>query len=75
MSAQAYGDEQNTEQLLTCHAPPIIRIPRHMKPPIFVYYELSNYFQNHRRSVRKYPRLISCCITLCNCPYVRLAVM
>jgi len=23
-----------------------------MKPPIYVYYELSNYYQNHRRYVK-----------------------
>ena len=28
-----------------------LRVPRHMKPPIYVYYQLNNYYQNHRRYV------------------------
>ncbi|KAL5983195.1 hypothetical protein ACLOJK_017279 [Asimina triloba] len=28
------------------------RVPKHMKSPIFVYYQLDNYYQNHRRYVR-----------------------
>lgn len=49
VGAQAYGNQQLTEQLLACDAPPIIQIPHRMKAPIFIYYELGNYFQNHRR--------------------------
>ncbi|KAH7287711.1 hypothetical protein KP509_32G070300 [Ceratopteris richardii] len=29
-----------------------ITIPRHMKQPVYVYYELDNYYQNHRRYVK-----------------------
>lgn len=27
----------------------ILQVPRHMKAPIYIYYELDNYYQNHRR--------------------------
>ncbi|KAL0022026.1 hypothetical protein WJX77_007340 [Trebouxia sp. C0004] len=30
----------------------ILTAPRHMKPPIYLYYELDNYYQNHRRYVK-----------------------
>lgn len=29
-----------------------MNVSNHMKPPIYVYYELSNYYQNHRRYVQ-----------------------
>ncbi|KAI5057739.1 hypothetical protein GOP47_0027754 [Adiantum capillus-veneris] len=29
-----------------------LTVPRHMKQPIYVYYELTNYYQNHRRYVK-----------------------
>lgn len=33
--------------------PPSLRIdPRYMEPPTYVYYELENYYQNHRRYVK-----------------------
>jgi len=31
----------------TCNV--TLTAPRHMKPPIYLYYELDNYYQNHRR--------------------------
>ena len=36
----------------TCNV--TLRAPRHMKPPIFLYYELDNYYQNHRRQVLQF---------------------
>lgn len=33
----------------SCHV--TLTAPRHMKPPIYLYYELENYYQNHRRYV------------------------
>ena len=53
--AQAYDAGQHTEQLLACDAPPTIRVQQHMKAPVFVYYELDNYFQNHRRHASQQP--------------------
>ncbi|KAF3448801.1 hypothetical protein FNV43_RR09514 [Rhamnella rubrinervis] len=29
-----------------------IRVPKHMKKPIYVYYQLDNFYQNHRRYVK-----------------------
>ena len=46
---QAYGNASHTEHLLACHSPPIITIPHDMKAPIYIYYELNNFHQNHRR--------------------------
>ncbi|KAL0049495.1 hypothetical protein WJX82_003650 [Trebouxia sp. C0006] len=34
----------------TCNV--TLTAPRHMKPPIYLYYELDNYYQNHRRYVK-----------------------
>ena len=61
MWAQAYGNQQHSEQLLACDAPPVIKILHNMKAPIFIYYELGNYFQNHRRRVED-PRALSCAL-------------
>ncbi|WOL07892.1 ALA-interacting subunit [Canna indica] len=30
----------------------LIKVPKHMKAPIYVYYELDNYYQNHRRYIK-----------------------
>lgn len=30
----------------------ILRVPKHMKAPIYVYYQLDNFYQNHRRYVK-----------------------
>lgn len=29
-----------------------LKVPKHMKPPIYIYYQLDNYYQNHRRYVK-----------------------
>ncbi|KAB1216857.1 ALA-interacting subunit 3, partial [Morella rubra] len=29
-----------------------LRVPKHMKPPVYVYYQLDNFYQNHRRYVK-----------------------
>lgn len=29
-----------------------LKVPKHMKAPIFIYYQLDNYYQNHRRYVK-----------------------
>ncbi|XP_059661918.1 ALA-interacting subunit 1 isoform X2 [Cornus florida] len=29
-----------------------LSVPKHMKPPIYVYYQLDNFYQNHRRYVK-----------------------
>ncbi|KAA8519450.1 hypothetical protein F0562_013675 [Nyssa sinensis] len=30
----------------------LLKVPKHMKAPIYIYYELDNYYQNHRRYVK-----------------------
>ena len=47
--SQAYADPTTEEQALTCGAPPTLVVPKRMKAPIFIYYQLDNFHQNHRR--------------------------
>ena len=49
VATQAYTDPLTEEQALACRAPPIMVVPRLMKAPIYIYYQLDNYHQNHRR--------------------------
>ncbi|KAK6936768.1 CDC50/LEM3 family [Dillenia turbinata] len=41
---------QNSQSDKTCTRS--LTVPKHMKPPIYVYYQLDNYYQNHRRYVK-----------------------
>ncbi|KAI5081220.1 hypothetical protein GOP47_0004403 [Adiantum capillus-veneris] len=43
-----YIQDVNTNKLCTR----TLTVPKHMKQPIFVYYQLENYYQNHRRYVK-----------------------
>ncbi|KAG6505830.1 putative ALA-interacting subunit 2 [Zingiber officinale] len=38
--------------LITKKCDRLIKVQKHMKAPIYVYYELDNYYQNHRRYVK-----------------------
>ena len=49
VATQAYTDPQTEEQALACRAPPTMVVPKLMKAPIYIYYQLDNYHQNHRR--------------------------
>ncbi|KAL2467039.1 ALA-interacting subunit 3 [Abeliophyllum distichum] len=39
-----------SSQVKTCNR--TLRVPKHMKKPIYVYYQLDNFYQNHRRYVK-----------------------
>jgi hypothetical protein len=41
---------QNPTTNKTCHA--TLNVTKHMKSPIYVYYQLDNFYQNHRRYVK-----------------------
>ncbi|CAL1374099.1 unnamed protein product [Linum trigynum] len=49
-SANAVNYIQNTRTNKTCSR--TLMIPKPMKQPIYVYYQLDNFYQNHRRYVR-----------------------
>lgn len=47
------GNEvQFIQSNLNKNCPRILRVPKHMKQPIYVYYQLDNFYQNHRRYVK-----------------------
>lgn len=50
---------QNPNEKKTCTR--TIRVPKKMVAPIFVYYQLENFYQNHRRYVNYFSDFVSLC--------------
>ncbi|KAK9687999.1 alkylphosphocholine resistance protein lem3 [Basidiobolus ranarum] len=46
------GANPNNETISKCHLR--FDIPKDLKPPVFLYYRLTNFFQNHRRYVKSF---------------------
>ena len=61
LSPQAYQNPLTAEQALACRAPPTMIVPKLMRAPIFIYYQLDNYHQNHRRCLPEMRTLYFAC--------------